>query len=364
MNYEVMPPSRVAIQRIKRPAINPVYRFPAVSIFLPFNPKMEMKSKLTFSLSKATDKAISELRDKYPGEMAMLVIQKLKAIIRNLNFSTHKKSLAIFVSPVFEKVYYLNIDLEEKVIVNESLRIRDLVYNKKQSLPFHILLLKEKESRIFLSASNSYIRIMPEKTVVENGGYFPGTSSKEILVKQFLHSADQSLDIVLKNNRLPVIVMGTEDLTRQFKNISHHGEAIIEYLAGDYEESSFEYLKSILHCSITDWQKINQKYLLSQLQDAVKNNVLIMGTQNIWRAILNGREQTLFIERRYVSDSTSEEDALYYEVPRSYNKFSCIKNLIDELIEKALENGGTVELVSNGFLKEYGPIALIKKINN
>jgi hypothetical protein len=55
---------------------------------------------------------------------------------------------------------------------------------------------------------------------------------------------------------------------------------------------------------------------------------------------------------------------LYYEVPRSYNKFSCIKNLIDELIEKVLENGGNVELVSNGFLKEYGPITLIKKFNN
>jgi len=30
------------------------------------------------------------------------------------------------------------------------------------------------------------------------------------------------------------------------------------------------------------------------------------------------------------------------------------------MIEKVLENGGDVELVSNGFLEEYGQIALIK----
>ena len=82
MNYQLMPEPGLAIQRLKRRRINPVYHFPSVSIFLPFNPKMEMKNKLTFLLSKATDKAISELRDKYPGEMAMLVIQKLRAIIK------------------------------------------------------------------------------------------------------------------------------------------------------------------------------------------------------------------------------------------------------------------------------------------
>ena len=89
-----------------------------------------MKNKLTFSLSKATDKVVSELKDKYPGEMSLLVIQKLKAIIKNLDFNTHKKSVAVFISPVFEKTYYLNIEVEEKVIVKESLQIRDIVYSK------------------------------------------------------------------------------------------------------------------------------------------------------------------------------------------------------------------------------------------
>ena len=372
MNYQVMPQQRVAIQRINRPAINPPYRFPSVSIFLPFDPKMAMKNKVTSLLAKATDKAISELRDKYPGEMSMLVIQKLRAIIKNLNFSTHKKSLAIFVSPVFEKVYYLNMDMEEKVIVNESLWIRDLMYSKKQSLPFHILLLKEKESRIFLSASNTFVRILPESLSSENISryntedqisHFADSPPKDML-KTFLHRVAHSLDIILKYNRLPVFAMGTEHLISQFKNITNHSEAIIEYMPDDYKESSLEYLKTMLHRRIIAWQKIKQKYFLGQLEEAANKNMLVTGMADVWREVMNRRGQVLLIER-YLYDTVQEEnDALNYEIAGSYNKFSCIKNSIDELIEKVCENGGNVELVSNGFLQEYGQIALIKNFND
>ena len=369
MNYQVMPEPGVAIQGIKRAEINSVYRFPSVSIFLPFEPKMGMKNTLTFLLAKAADKAVGELKDKYPGEMSILVIQKLKAIMKHLNFSTHKKSLAIFVSPVFEKVYYLNLDVEEKVIVNESLQIRDLVYNKKQSLSFHILLLKEKESRIFLNASNSFVRIPSEGLIAENIrpqnhtdriSDFSDASSKEIPMKTFLHRVDHSLDIILKYSRLPVFVMGTEDLIEQFKNLTNHRKDIIEYLQGDYEESSLEYLKKILNFCIIDWQKIKQKYLLGQLEEAANKNSLVTGMANVWQEVMNRKGQILILEKRYLQNTVQKEDVLNYEMTAPYNKFSCIKNPVDELIEKVLENGGNVELVSNGFLQKHDQVALIK----
>jgi hypothetical protein len=37
-----------------------------------------------------------------------------------------------------------------------------------------------------------------------------------------------------------------------------------------------------------------------------------------------------------------------------------VKNPIDEMIEKVLENGGDVEFVDNGLLSDYCQIALIK----
>jgi hypothetical protein len=67
------------------------------------------------------------------------------------------------------------------------------------------------------------------------------------------------------------------------------------------------------------------------------------------------------MENKYLDDSflwnTHVPDN---RMARTYNKFSCIKNPIDEMIEKVLENDGDVEFVSDGLLKDYRQIALIK----
>ena len=371
---QVMPKVEITTQRIQRHRIATDFRFPSVSIFMPFNPKMEMKSKLAFSLSKITDKTITELKDKYPGEMSLLLIHKLRAIVKNLDFSTHRKSLAIFASPVFEKIYYLNIDLEETVIVNESLQIINLLFNRKQSKQFHILMLGEKESRIFLSDTNSSIKISSESLISkniwrncyrQNTGYLSNTSTEnEVSGKTYLPCIDNSLASVLKHEILPVFVMGTESLIMQFKSTTKNNEAIIEYVTGDFEEHSLKDLKQYLETNTNDWQKIKQKNLLYRLKDAASKNKLAFGRKQVQQEVRNHQGWTLLIEKKYLYDVNLWQNSLLdFTILKTYNKFSCIKNSIDEVIEEVLKNGGNVELVPNGFLREYGQIALIKKFN-
>ena len=372
MNYQVMTESDIVFPRIRRRRISPGYRFPSVSIFMPFDPKMGMKNKLMFSLSKATNKVVSELRDKYPNEMSLLVIQKLKAIIKNLDFNTHKKSLAIFVSPVFEKVYYLNIDVEEKIIVNESFQIRDIVYSKKQSQKFHILQLNEKSGRIFLSDTNSSVKMIPEECMTKNNckndstgraGYLPDTPTvNDIAIENFLHHVDDSLDKILKSDRLPIFVMGTQKIVEQFKNLSIHNEAFVEYVHGDFKECSlYEDLKRFLNPHLANWQEIKQKNLLHQLREAAGKNRLSFGIEDVQREVINPKGRLLLMENKYLFESGLWNARVSNDrVARTYNKFSCIKNPIDEMIEKVLENGGDVEFVNNGLLRDYRQIALIK----
>ena len=84
------------------------------------------------SLKMASDKIERELKDNYQGATAKLIIEKLKSIITNLNFNTHKRSIAIYLSPIFEKVLYLDIVVEEKIVIGDSFEIRDLVLCKRK----------------------------------------------------------------------------------------------------------------------------------------------------------------------------------------------------------------------------------------
>jgi len=66
-----------------------VYR-PAISIILPFEPKMSSKSVLNQSLKGAVAEVERELESNYPADIAELMMDKLAAIIAKLNFGTHK----------------------------------------------------------------------------------------------------------------------------------------------------------------------------------------------------------------------------------------------------------------------------------
>ena len=310
-----------------------------------------MKNKLSFSLSEAIDKTINGLMDKYPGEMSVLVIQKLKAIIKNLDYNTHKKSVAIFVSPVFEKVYYLNIDIEEKIIVDDSFQIRDIIYNKKQSQQFHILLLSEAEGHIYLNDNNSSLRILPDRY-----------TSYKIKNENLLSQVERSLDSILRYGRIPFFVMGNEHLVKQFRNTTKHAGFVIEYIQGNFEEYSLSELKEFLKPRIADWQKIKQTILLHQLREAADKNKIVFGLKEVRSALINRRARLLLIERGYLYNTYPEDDNVQDDkMARRYNKFSNVKNQVDEIIEKVLENGGDVELISDGLLKEYNQMALIKE---
>ena len=143
-----------------REVMEAVHYRPAVSIIMPFDPKMNLKKTLSHSLEMAADNVEEVISEHYPGEMGMLVIQKLREIISSLNYNTHKNSIAIYVSPVFQKVLYLDFAVEQKIIVDESFAIRDLVYSKKKSSRYLVLLLSGKESHIYFGKTNNVVRIV------------------------------------------------------------------------------------------------------------------------------------------------------------------------------------------------------------
>ena len=83
MNSSVTPEIKEILEAVH-------YR-PAISIIMPFEPKMGLKKELANSLKIAADKVEQMLLNDYPRDIAALVMKKLRTIIGDLNFNTHKK---------------------------------------------------------------------------------------------------------------------------------------------------------------------------------------------------------------------------------------------------------------------------------
>lgn len=344
---------------------------PAISIILPFEPKMSVKAELSYSLKVIVDKVSKSLKENYPSDISSLVLEKLKSLITTLNFGTHKKSVALYVSPVFEKVIYLDIPVQEKIIIDDSFEIRDLVYNKKQMQQYLVLVMSGKESKVYLGDGNKLVKIISDglgsidafaDDAPERVANFSDLSSrKEIVLHKFLHHIDDALGIVLNAYHLPVFVVSPEKVCGHFKSLTKHNDAVIEYVYGNYDNAEIAELTSVLEPYLAEWNKLRQKDLLNVLEKAAGKKTLAVGMRNVWREAMNARGRLLLVEKDYMyaAQKGGNKSVIYMPV-KPYNKFSPVKDAVDDVIEKVLESGGDVEFVDNDFLKDYHHIALVQ----
>ena len=351
--------------------LNAVKYMPSISIIIPFEPKMSLKSELEYKLKTAIDKVEKQLKAGYPEERSEPVLHRLKEIVKNLDFNTYKKSIAIYVSPLIEKVYYLDFTVEEKIIVDESFEIRDLIYSKKEIHKYLVLVLSSKANRIYLGNTIQFVRIlshMPEhvsayKTdIPERVANFSDPSERnEIMLEKFLRYTDEGLSILLQAYPLPVIVMATDRTAGHFKKITHNSSRIMAYIHGNYEEATVAELRKALQPYVADWKKLRQIDLKHRLDAAMGSRKLATGMQDVWKDATQKKGRLLVVERNfmYPAHYGAEKDIIYKEEIQNAADLY-IKDAVDDTIERLLENGGDVEFVDDGVLTEYGHIALIQ----
>lgn len=349
--------------------ISSVHYPPAVSIIQAFEPMMTPKKQLEQQLKVALHTVESRLRADYPEDKALAVIQKLKNTIQNLNYTTHKKSVAIFVSPLVEKVFYLEVPVEEKIIIDESFEIRDLVYSKKQNIQYLVMLLSETKSEMYLGNCSKFLLIKSNKNIEavlddspERVANFSDMDRhNEILLDKFLRHMDEDLSIVLKAYNLPVFVLGSEKVSAHFRKITKHGEHLIKFIHGNYQEANEGEIRKVMQPYIRNWRDIKQQELLQHLEGAMSGHKLAVGIEEVWAKAMHKNSRLLVVEKDFIYPAThgSNPDIIYKADLNASNTLY-IKDAVDDVIEKVIDNGGDIEFVENDVLKEYNRIALVQ----
>lgn len=363
-------PSKISYK--KEEVINATEYLPSISIIMPFQTKTSLKKEVHHNLKIAADNAERELRKKYPADKVKNILYKLRSIISDLDYNTRKRSIAIFLSPILEKIYYLDIPVKEKVIIDQSFEIRDLIINKKEIQEYLVLVLSSKEAKVYLASNTQLIEVNfnesmksidYENDIPERVGNFSDLSyRKEVLLNKFLQHIDKGVETLLKVNMLPLFVLGTDRTVGHFKKITHNKKSIIEYIPGNFEKISIPEMQKVLEPYIKGWKKVKQMTLLRQLKDALDEKKLSIGIKNVWKEAVNKKGRLLVVERNYTcpAQQTALKDEIYLELDSSLNYPFYIKDAVDDIIEKILINGGDVEFVDDDLLKDYARIALIE----
>lgn len=350
--------------------MNATSYLPSVSLIMPFEPKTNLHTELAHRLKIAADKIEDQLFENYEHEKATVVINKMRNLLAALDYETNKKSIAVYVSPVFEKVYYLEIPVEERIVIDESFEIRDLVFSKKDLYKYLVLMLSAEWIKIFLGDAKELVRVKSETVDNVNAiwndvpsktaNFTDPSYRKEVMLNKFMLHADEGLSMILTKMPYPVFVMGTERTTGHFKKSTKNAKHIVEYVHGNYESIPENEIRTVLAPYIANWRKQKQGDIIRQLDDARDTGKLVTGVENIWNAVAGKNSRLLVVEKdfTYAAQKISAEVIVPYSGLGENKMF--IKDAVDDIIEKVLINGGDVEFADEKLPGEYGKIALVQ----
>jgi hypothetical protein len=337
---------------------------PYVTVLMTFDPSMSPKYILESKLKALTEKIKIELYENYSFDAAKEVSEKMASIISKLDYNTHKKSIAILVSAEVQKVYYRDVRVEEKFFVSNGFQYQDLVHFKKDEREYLLLVMSSVQAALYRGKGETITRILLNVLDHKTNNDQSGNDLKNSSIKQdkvtraFLESVDRNLSILLNAFPFPVFVLGSEDIIREYSRLTLNDDAICNYVEGAFDDASEDEIEKVVEPFIRNWRKVKDAYLVQKLETAIEYGKIAVGIQDVWNLAKRKNIKHLVVEEGYEYHSYLGKGMIICAEEATNSAF--IKDAVEDIIEKVLEDGGEIDYVSKGGLKDFLHIAAIR----
>lgn len=293
------------------------------------------------------------------------VIKNLESVENQIDHSFNLESLIVFANEHKAEFLRLPISVKDRVTIDTSFATRDIVRALHKETNYYILVLSQREVRL--------IEAFNDKVVSEIKGDFPfknttlySTSKGEIanaarqtqLVAEFFNRVDKALNKVRKNNPLPVLICTEEANFNEYLKIADEKHSIFEVYLNKNR------LDEKAHAIVSDaWEIVSQQ--MKKQRDARKEELVkavgkgnfLSDLSDIWKAIEEGRVDTLFIEQNLFATAFIKNQEIHLVKDAENNTEKLVDDIYDEMIEANLRFGGDVVFLPEGELEKFHGIA-------
>jgi len=300
------------------------------------------------------------------------LFRNLDAVVESIDFDHPKKGLAIFVSKSVAKSIPLPFVVDEQVVIEDNFATRHLVHARNRSKRYYLLLLTLDICRLYECQRDQLHEIhfngFPYKSQQDGvdtewtGDFGVDSGRYETCQgREFLHQVDESVDAIIGDNELPLVIAGVERNLATFDKISKNKNRLIATVAGSYEKTPISELAPIVWDAARKGFDSKRKEVLTQLDNAVGAKQFASGIDGVWRMAQEGRIATLLVEEGFRYPAAVSDDGLSIKgVPENYTH-NTVADAVDEVIEAVLQRSGQVVFQEKGALGAHKQIAAITR---
>lgn len=289
---------------------------------------------------------------------ATLLIKKMNVVAESIDHRMNIESLTLFINDDHAEFIRLPIPVTDRVTIDESFATRDLIRALHQNANYYILVLNKDNARLIEALNDRVVEEIKNESFPYTTPGLLITSSDagkyRRLISEFYNRVDKELNRLRKENPLRVLICTDEQNYHEYLKIADDKNALYPTFFSRSRQTETP------QAIVTDaWNIIKEIYSQqnnerkAELSKAVTNNRFLSDTNEINRAIEEGRIQTLFVEQGLFRPAKIENNEIIYVSENERNNPEIIDDIYDELIEKNMNYGGDVVFLPKGELDKF-----------
>lgn len=343
--------------------------YPSVSLLAPTHRTAPANRRDRIVVKNLVAEGLDRLHGEFKKREVASVVQNLNKLVDRVDWEHALEGLALFASRDVATAIQLPFRVKARVVIDETFATRDLVFALNRAPRYRVLVLTEKPTRLFEAMTNVLTEFTGKPFPMTHKG--PGGASRlpggqginrsavrDESHRQFFRKVDEALASIQKEDHLPLVVVGVDRYLAFYQEVTKDPDAIVGVVAGSHDKPNPSTLGKLVWPVFKAGNTLKRTRALARLHEAVSLNRHASGIDQVWRAAYEKRCQALLVETglHHRADVAPEGDRL---LAYSGRGAAALDDAVDEVIEKALSDGGEVFFYDPGVLDFHQGIAAI-----
>ncbi|MBD0692621.1 chemotaxis protein [Streptomyces sp. CBMA123] len=294
------------------------------------------------------------------------VIGQLDKALTEVDLVHAEDGLAILAAPGEHQVWSFARTAPARVVLSDTFLTRNLVSAQAAERPYWVLAVAADRAVLWSGdqerVSEETVHGFPLARTFDNPdperreriGDTPSTFRDEE-TKTFLRQADTAIGKVLAADPRPLYVVGDAPalaLLDAAGPITKEATAQIPH--GGLAQADVETVRRVVGPAVRAHADREIGDTLARLDKARGRQAFAAGLDEVWKVAAEGRIASLAVEENYRATVRDDGDHL---VPAEADEPGAREDIVDEVIERALDTGARITFVPDGTLADSGRIA-------
>jgi hypothetical protein len=344
--------------------------YPAVTITVPTHRHSPENQQDAIRVKNLVKQAGDRLLEEFSKREVAPLLSRLEKLAETIDHRYALDGLAMFVNSDFARAVYLPFSLKERIVVGDSFYTRDLIFALNRTQRYWVLALSEKPTRLYEATRDDLIEIQVDGFPITHEGpggeqSLPGgfgikkSAYRDEYHRKFFRQVDAALTPFMKDDPLPLAVVGVDRFLAFFNEVTQHKNAIITTLTGSHDKTSAYELGKLVWPQVKANLSEQRQQVFSELDKALGERKVVSGVNEVWRLANEGRGHLLLVEDNFHFPARLDATGKYLIPADDVTAPDVIDDAVDEIIAVVLNKQGRVVFVDPGQLQAHQQIALI-----